>query len=197
MRLKNAAIAAVLTAGMTMPLASMAQSGLDRGWYAGGSIGQSDVDESVAGGLITSGSVDGKDTGWKLYGGHMFNRNLGVELAYVDLGKTRYSGTFFGAPVIGGRVEVTGFNLAAIGAIPVSTAFSVFGKLGIFSWDAEAKDTTAGVPFSERSDGNDVFFGAGVSYSFTRNLSLRGEWERFQLDDVDADLLSVGFVYRF
>lgn len=171
----------------------------DQGWYVGVSIGQSEADESIASdmALITSGSVDAKDTGWKLYGGFMFTRNFGVELAYVDLGKAKYSGDFFGLPVTGGTIEATGFNMAAIGAIPLSPALSLFGKLGIFSWEAEANDRTAGLPFTQTLDGNDLFFGFGASYSFTRNLSVRGEWERFQLDDTDVDLLSIGLAYRF
>jgi OOP family OmpA-OmpF porin len=195
---RKLAVAALMgISGALVSSATMAQSRADQGWYVGGSIGQSDIDESVAEGLITSGSVDGEDTGWKLFGDYMFNRNFGVEAGYVDLGKATYSGDFFGSPVTGGRVEVTGFNVAAIGAFPVTNAFSIFGKLGFFSWEAEASDTTGGVPFSAKEDGNDVFFGAGISYSFTRSLSVRGEWERFQVDDVDADLLSIGVVYRF
>jgi OmpA-OmpF porin, OOP family len=197
---KLAVAALVGMTGSVLSPAALAQSSAQQGWYFGGSIGKSDIDESVATDfpLITSGGpVDGKDTGWKLFGGFMFNRNFGVELAYVDLGKASYSGVFGPLPVTGGSVEVTGFNVAGIAAIPVTDAFSLFGKLGIYSWEAEAKDTTAGFPFSDTFDGNDLFFGAGISYSFTRNLSLRGEWERFKLDDVDADLLSVGFVYRF
>jgi opacity protein-like surface antigen len=63
-------------------------------------------------------------------------------------------------------------------------------------WEAEASDTTGGAPFSEKADGTDLSFGLGVSYSFTRNLSVRAEWERFDVD-ADVDLLSVGLVYRF
>jgi OOP family OmpA-OmpF porin len=197
MKIKKASFAAILAVGMALPLAGMAQSMADRGWYVGGSIGQSDVEESLAGGLITSGEIDGKDTAFKAFGGYMFNRYVGAEVAYVDLGKVRYSGEFFGDQVTGGKVEVSGFNIAAVGAIPVSAAFSIFGKLGLFSWDAEASDTTGGVPFSAKSDGSDVSFGAGVSYRFTRHLAARAEWERFKLDDVDADLLSVGLLYKF
>lgn len=69
----------------------------------GGSIGQSDVDDEITNGLITSGSVDGKDIAFKIFGGYMFNRNFGVEGAYVDLGEVSYSGSFGGAPVTGGK----------------------------------------------------------------------------------------------
>jgi OmpA-OmpF porin, OOP family len=165
--------------------------------YLGGSIGQSDVDDEITTGLITSGSVDGKDTAFKIFGGYMFNRNFGVEGAYVDLGEVSYSGSFGGAPVTGGKVEINGFNVSAVGAFPVNEQFSVFGKMGLFIWDADASDTTGGVPFSASADGTDLSFGVGVNYSFTRNLGVRAEWEMFKTDDGDATLLSAGVVWKF
>jgi OOP family OmpA-OmpF porin len=165
--------------------------------FVGGSLGQSDIDSDITAGLITSGSVDGKDTAWKLFGGYMFNRHFGIEGAYVDLGEVSYSGTFFGAPVTGGKVEVNGFNIAALGSYPLTDEFSIFGKIGLFLWDVKASDTTGGAPFSDKADGTDISFGLGVGYNFSRNLGVRAEWERFELDDTDADLLSIGIVWRF
>lgn len=165
--------------------------------FLGASIGQSDIDEEIASGLITSGSVDGKDTAWKLFGGYMFSRNLGLEVGYASLGEASYEGEFFGDAVTGGKVEVSGFNVAVIGNLPLSERFSLFGKLGLFIWEAEASDTTAGLPFSDASDGTDISFGIGLSYDFTRQLGMRAEWEMFQIDEVEASLLSVGLVWRF
>lgn len=163
--------------------------------FVGGSIGQSDMDGSITQDLVTSlTTFDGKDTGFKVFGGYMFNQYFGVEGAYVDLGEASYNGTFFGQPATGGRVEITGFNVAALGSYPVTPEFSVFGKIGLFIWDAEASDSIG----LAKADGSDISFGLGVSYNFTRNLGVRAEWERFKVvNDADADLLSIGFVYRF
>jgi OOP family OmpA-OmpF porin len=165
--------------------------------YLGGSVGQTDFDSEITSGLITSGSVDTKDTAFKLFGGYMFNRNFGVEAAYVNLGEASYSGMFDLDPVTGGKVEASGFNISALGSFPMAPTFSVFGKIGLFIWEAEATDITGGVPFSQKNDGTDLSFGIGVSYDFARNLSVRGEWERFTLDEADADVLSIGFAYKF
>jgi OOP family OmpA-OmpF porin len=165
--------------------------------FVGGSIGQGDIDDEITSGLIDSGSVDGKDTAWKIFGGYMFNKNFGVEAAYVDLGEVSYSGLFGGAPVTGGAVELTGFNISALGSYPINEQFSVFGKIGLFLWDAEASDTTGGVPFSAKDDGTDVSFGVGLGYNFSRNLGVRAEWEMFKTDDADASLISVGVLWRF
>ena len=146
--------------------------------------------------LITSGSVDGKGTGYKIFGGYQFNQNFGAELAWVDLGKASYSGTFLGAPVTGGTVKTSGLNISVVGTLPLSSGFALFAKAGLFSWEAKANDTTGGFPFSGTDNGGDVSFGIGASYNFTKNFGVRAEWERFKAVG-DIDLLSVGVVYKF
>ena len=167
------------------------------GFYVGGSLGQSSFDKEIVRELLTSGRVDTSDTGFKVFGGYQFNRNVGLEVAYVDLGKASYSGFAGPAPVTGGKVEVTGVNLSAIGAWPVAPNFDVFGKIGFLSWEDKASDVTGGVPFSDKIDGTDLSFGFGAAWHLTRNVRLRVEWERFRVDDTDADLFSVGAVYKF
>ena len=165
--------------------------------YLGFSVGQSDTDEDVAAGLIDSGTVDGKDTGFKLYGGYRVNRHFALEAGYVDLGEVGYRGTFTGLPVTNGQIETSGLNLSAVGIVPIGQSFSLFGKVGLFLWESEATDLTGGAPFRSTADDTDVSFGLGASFDFGRNFSLRGEWERFEVAGSDSDLLSVGFAYRF
>ncbi len=168
-----------------------------QGLYLGGSVGKSDIDDSITSGLITSGPVDGKDTGYKIFGGYQINQNFGVELGYVDLGKVTYSGFSGTSPVTNGTVEATGFNISAVGSVPLNPSFALFGKIGMFVWEAKANDITGGSPFSAKEDGTDVSFGFGLSYNFTKNVSARVEWERFKMDSENASLLSVGIAYRF
>ena len=186
------ATAVLVLSGMVAASQASAQA-----FYIGGSVGKSDIDDEITTGLITSGSVDGKDTGFKIFGGYQFNQYFGLDLAYVDLGKASYSGSFFGTPVTGGKVEVWGLNISAVGTLPLNPSFSLFGKVGLFSWEAEASDVTGGVPFSAKDDGADLSIGLGLSYNFTKNVSARVEWQRFMMDVADADLLSVGIVYKF
>ena len=168
-----------------------------QGFYIGGSVGKSDFDDDNAiPDLITSGSVDGSDTGFKIFGGYQFNQHFGVELAWVDLGKAGYSGTFSGLPVTGGTVETSGLNLSAVGILPLGSGFALFGKAGFFAWESKAKDVTGGLPFSGKEDGTDLSLGIGASYDFTKNFGIRAEWERFKAVG-DIDLLSVGLVYKF
>lgn len=198
------AAAVLVLSGLVAASQALAQGG----FYIGGSVGQSDINDDVAiPSLITSGTVDGTDSAFKIYVGYQFNDYFGMDVGYVDLGKARYNGSYFGTPVTGGSVDIWGLNFSAVGTLPVGAGFAVFGKLGLFAWEATAKDTTAGFPFRGTEYGGDFSLGVGFSYNFTKNLSARVEWERFGLGggggydySVDlghVDLLSFGMAYRF
>lgn len=166
-------------------------------FYLGASAGSSDIDEDIALGLITSGSVDGSDSGTKFYGGFRFGPNFALELGFVDLGRASYSGDFFGSPVTGGKVKVSGFNTSAVLQHAINPRFELFGKVGLFAWDLKASDTTGGVPFSAKDDGADLSLGFGANYFFTKNVGARVEWEHFAIDSVDASMLSAGIIAKF
>ena len=166
--------------------------------YFGGSLGQSDYDDDIASGLITSGSVDGSDTGFKIFGGYRFTPHVGAELALVNFGTARYSGDFFGTPVTGGKIDVWGYNVSAVLSFPLGARASVFGKLGLFLWESEVSDVTGGAAFTEKVRGWDGgSFGIGAEWTFARNLAARVEWEQFPLDSSDVRLFSVGVQYSF
>ena len=187
-----------LALAFALPGCLAATSAGAQSFFFGGSLGESDIDHSVAAGLITSGSIEGKDTAFKLYGGGFFSPNFGAELSYVDLGELSYSGDFFGTPVTNGSVGIWGYNVAALARFPVTESFSLFGKLGVFLWESEANDITDGTPFSSTARGWDGgSFGVGADWRFAGSFSARVEWERFKIDDNDASLVSIGLQYRF
>ena len=168
--------------------------------YLGFSAGQADVDPSMAiPGLVDpGGSVDGKDGAFKLFGGYQFNPNFALEAAFVDLGDVSYSGNFTGlGPVTGGRIQNSGLNLSAVGVVPLGERFVLFGKVGMFLWYSEATDVTGGRFFYSEEDGSDLSLGLGASMALGPRVSLRAEWERFDMSNVDVDLVTLGFAYRF
>jgi OOP family OmpA-OmpF porin len=194
----NLLAAAALALGMLVAATPASPQGI----YIGASAGSTNFDSDIATGLITSGTVDKSSSGYKLFLGYEFSEHFGAEIAYVDLGNASYSGSYFGLPVTGGTVEVWGLNLSAVGTLPLNSTFALFGKVGLFAWEAKSKDTTGGVPFSDVVSGGDFSFGAGLRIRFTKNLSAHAEWERFGLTGYDydlgnADMLSVGIAYKF
>lgn len=194
---KRLAVATLAAASGFFSAQSLAQP------YVGFSAGQADVEESmVIPGLIDPGGrVDGKDGAFKLFGGYQFNPNFALEAAFVDLGDVSYSGSFTGnlgaVPVSGGRIQNSGINLSAVGVVPLGQRFVVFGKVGMFLWYSEASDVTGGFAFYSEEDGADLSVGLGASVVIGQRVSLRAEWERFDMSNTDVDLVTVGFAFRF
>ncbi|WP_036986315.1 outer membrane beta-barrel protein [Pseudogulbenkiania sp. MAI-1] len=191
------------------------------GWYGGISIGQSEEQDFSASeldselndaGFTTSGtSVDDTDTGWKLFAGYQFNNYFALEGGYISFGRFDASTTVTavnGSPITPTSVNATvkarnGFLLDAVGILPITDNFSVFGKLGAYTSKTELSASVDGASASDSDWDSDLTYGFGVNYAINKDLRIRGEWERFEKvgssDSVesDIDLLSIGLTYQF
>jgi OmpA-OmpF porin, OOP family len=189
-------------------VASQAAIAQDSGWYGGIGIGQSRAkidDDRIRAGLggVTSIDDNDRDTGFKLFAGWQLNRNFAVEGGYFRLGEFGYTAhTGFGSQV--GSAKFQGGNIDAVGILPFTEKFSALGRVGLTY--TQTKDSFSGVGITgdaspSKSEGN-YKVGLGLQYAFTPALSLRGEWERYRVNDAvgnngNVDMLTVGLVYRF
>jgi OOP family OmpA-OmpF porin len=174
-------------------------------WYLGGSVGKSGLKlktENLNANL--TGVQDTSDTGFKIYGGYQFAPNWAVEVQYASLGKYSYTkGT------ASGQIKTDGFSVAAVGSYPVTSDIKVFGKLGLAAqkFKLTAKDTATGDSGWAKANETTPLIGAGVDYAFSKQLSLRAEYEYFgvptlarsgnQKVKLRTDLFSVGLRYQF
>lgn len=168
----------VLSAAM---IAAPAYAGGDSGFYIGAGVGQGSVDGDLDGGE-GGFSFDGDDTAYKLIAGYNFGIipliDLAAEIEYVDFGK----------PDDGG-VEVDASAIAAFGLVGVNIGpIGVFGKVGMASWDADVGSLS--------DDGTDPAYGAGLRFQIA-SFQIRAEYEYFDVDEADADLLSASLLYTF
>lgn len=164
------------------------------GFYLGLGFGQSQSNFDTGGTLAAGASPAGSSFGpassafsWKEYAGYEFNRNLAVELDMVSLGKYDFSATIPGKTPAGGstgKLTLSGMGIAAVGTLPMSNNFSVFGKLGAFHSDMYATTTVNMFKNGTANQSSDhkwvPNYGIGVKYDVNRNVVLRGEVERFQ-----------------
>ena len=184
-------------------------------FYGGASIGQSrsKIDDAritadlLSQGLVTSAMTnDEKSLAWKAFGGYQFNRYIGVEAGYFSLGRFGFTSTTVPAGTLDGRIKLHGINLDLVGTLPLSERFSVFGRVG--AQHASARDSFSGnggvvvlSPNPSKSETN-VKFGAGLQYAITPSLMLRGEAERYRVNDAvgnhgDINVYSLGLVFAF
>ncbi len=164
----------LLLSGLLVSFAASPALGQDA--YVGISAGQSDMD---AAGLD-------EDTSWKVYGGYRFNEWGSAQIGWVDLGELDAAG--------GASVEADGFEISAVGRVPVTPNFDVFGKVGAFAWST---DVNGGLPVADDDD-VDAMYGIGAEYKFANNLGVRLEWEQFaDVGGADVDMISAGVSVDF
>jgi OOP family OmpA-OmpF porin len=187
----------------------------DSGWIGGLSVGQSKAkidDPTIIGQLQAAGEATtslndiNRNMGMKAFGGYQFNKNFALEGGYFDLGKFGYAASTVPAGGLNGSIQIKGLNLDAVGILPIVDKLSVFGRLGLDY--AQSRDSfnsygsiVATVPSASANSFN-LKGGVGLQYNFIESVALRGEWERYRINDAvgargDIDFLSVGLVVLF
>jgi OOP family OmpA-OmpF porin len=199
--------------GSVTATAALAQDG---GYFYGGlGIGQSRAnidDNRIAAGLLGSGltmtsiSRDEKDTGYKLFGGYQFNRYFGVEAGYFRLGEFGFNATTTPAGTLDGRIKLQGLNLDLVATLPVTEKLSFLARVG--AQQAKASDRFSGTGSVVVLDPNpserktNAKYGLGMQYAFSPDFLVRGEAERYRVNDAvgnrgDVNLFSVSLVFPF
>jgi OOP family OmpA-OmpF porin len=183
-------------------------------WYIGAGIGRSrgSIDQdrltrslSANGATVTAFSTDERDTGYKLFVGKQLNRYLALELGYFDLGKFSFNSTTSGNGAFNGEAGFRGANLDLLAQLPLSERLSLLGRVGAnyakasTHFSGNRLNAVTGPNPSERK--LNAKAGLGLEYKLSEALALRGEVERYRVNDAvgnrgDVDLLSVSLVYK-
>lgn len=168
----------VVAAALAMCVAAGGAAAVERGFYLGGALGQSDS------GLRT-GNVNftDKNVGYKLIGGFRPLKFLAVEVNYVDLGNASTGGVEAKTKAVDGFV---------LGFLPLPIV-DIYGKLGATSWKTDASAPS----LSWSHSGTDLAFGAGVQMHVGA-LAARLEFEAYDVQEASTPtLLSLGVTYTF
>lgn len=222
------AVASLVAAFATLASAPRAQAA-QIGFYIGGQYGQTEKDTVITdfdayaaqiydnfGFTVTSGtsSMDDSFNGYGFYGGYRFTTHFGVEGGYFNLGsfqyRSRVNGTIGNLPSAAAfnyDGETSGITVAAIGVLPLSYRWEVYGRAGalfasntatVYYADVQGP---AGTDFSENSV--DLLAGVGTSFNFLEIYDLRLEYQRVfdagdeAIGEGDADTISVGISVMF
>lgn len=183
-------------------------------WYIGAGIGRSQatIDEdrlrrSLMAGGSTSVMFDSRehDTAFKLYFGKQLNKNFALEFGYFDLGEFGFNATTVPRSTLNGQVDFRGVNLDLLAQLPLTQRFSAYGRLGMTYAQARAHFTgnrlfavTNPNPSERKLNAK---AGLGLEYKFSEALAVRGEVERYRVNDAvgnrgDVNLVSVNLVYK-
>lgn len=216
MKIKLLTLAGLSVMG-TLGMASMAQAQTASQapaspWYGTFELGAGRVSSGAVGNGLSAngltGSVD-RDrtraaTGLSL--GYQFTPNFALEGGYYDLGHYKYGATITApaADSISGRWRASGLKLAAVGTIPVTRDFSVYGKGGVFFSQTEFDGYGASTAVDQTKNRAVLTVGLGGAYALTPQLDATAGWDRYQglgsnatTGKGNVDVYSVGLKYKF
>lgn len=172
----------LLSAALAVPGASFAA---DNGFYLG--LAASDVSSDYAAESASASGAD-DDSGFKAIVGFRPLDAFAIEANYVDLGETRIP---IAVPPSTLSIDAEALSVSAVGLIALP-AVDLYARLGVARWESEASLFGA----SQKQTGTDPTYGAGAQVR-VGSFALRLEYERFELADDSADLVSLGFTYTF
>lgn len=177
-------LATALLLTSALPLA--AHAGPDA--YVGASIGNARLDDNFDG-----FSIDTDTNAYHFFGGIQFSDAFGIEAGYLDFGDFSESVDLGG---ILSRTDISGdgWTMGATLALPLSENLSLFGKGGVFFWDADI--SVDGFSIDTPGDDN-PYYGGGLKLDLGERFSLIGDWTVYEFDVVETDVISLGFSYRF
>ena len=153
-----------------------------RGFFVGGSIGWAEAE--VAANTPFVSVADDTLALIKGFGGYRVNNFLAVEGSLVGAANDEDNQREIAFAAITG---------AAVGIIPLSEAFELFGKAGIYLGESEVGNNS-----SRDESGFLAGAGAYINMGSRRQFTIRFEYEYYDVDKLD-DLWSVtgGFQYNF
>ena len=155
----------------------------DSGFFVGGAYGDASFDAD------SFSSFDQDSAPYKIMAGYIFDMpvvDIAIEAAWNDFGSQ--DGDVLQVPA---AAEADGLSAFVVGGLDFGL-FGIFAKAGMVSWDAELN--IGGL--IDAQDGTDPAYGVGMRLTFS-SIEPRLEYEMFDFEDVDLDMVSLGVLWRF
>lgn len=184
--MKKIAIATLLSAFIAAPAFAA-----DDGFYVGVGLGRSSVGIPTVAAI--GAAIKSTDTVFGAQAGYQFNKHIAVEAQYSGAGKFTTTNT---------SAKADTFALSAVGTLPVSDSFSLYGKLGYGSTKSSVSSTAAGVTGATRGTAT---YGLGMQYNATPGIGVRFGWDRYGAaitsagakQNYNSNVYSLGAVFKF
>jgi OOP family OmpA-OmpF porin len=165
------------------------------GMYIGGEVGASGYANGCEAQAL---SCDRRATAWGASVGYRFDRLMGVELGYLDLGQAHATYPRSTGP-LQVQGDVKGYHVSALFGIPVGENARFFLRAGGYRWQAKTQSTE----FETREDGWSATAGGGFEWRMAPSWQLRAQ--ALYLDHIGGTntgganglVASVGIVYFF
>jgi OOP family OmpA-OmpF porin len=156
----------ILVAALVLGSALVSAHAAAQATYFGGSVGRAKWNFDCVG----STSCHTAAGTWKLFGGHDFSPNFGVEGSYVYMNEVGASDSTLKATFNGRGADIVGVAKTT----PVNN-FVGFAKLGVAFMKGEIVASAAGFTGSETHYSGQPLIGLGIMYQIDKKVAVRAE----------------------
>ncbi len=175
MSMKKNRVSFICLAGLLQTLPGISLAGTESGFYLGGGLGDASIEAT---GFNESASSH------KVFGGYNIGFiplvDFAIEASHVNFG-SQSAGT--------NKIEVKGINAFGLAGLSFGP-FGVFAKAGMIDWDVDSN-------FSSGSNsGTDPAYGIGARLALG-SFAIRAEYEIYDLDAIDVEMISISALYTF
>ncbi len=150
--------------------------------YLGASLGNAMYDKA-----------NDSSAAFSVFGGFHINQVLAVDFGWANLGEASLETT--------GKAKVNVLQVALLGKLPVSTDFSLFGKVGLARWTYDLNNTNP----TGSDDDIDVYFGIGADYHISGRSAVRFAADFYNMKPTisnvtltkeNISLFSIGYIFQ-
>lgn len=149
-------------------------------YYAGADIGRNRFSDS---------GITLNRTGIAVFGGYKLNETIAIEAGYRSLINDTYRDSTGSADV-----KLYALQLSGVFSAPVSSDFTIYGRLGLNNLRATINASAPGLKFDLSDNSTKALFGFGGTYAFSKDVALRVE---FQKPVKEVSVLSAGVQFSF
>lgn len=119
-----------------------------------------------------AGQITSSGSGYRLVAGNQVSQLFSVEAEYVDLGQFANATS---------KIAVKGVGISGVLAVPLSTMFSIYGRVGYARTETTATPQAGAAvttPLADTLAG--LTLGYGIQIDLAPNASLRLSWDRYK-----------------
>lgn len=170
--------------------------------YLDVSVGRSTVQHWNASDINIDGSVSGtsgqdSDTAVRLAIGVGVSKNFTIEFGHLDLGQATAEGTsdgtggFWAPGPISVKAAIKGYALGFSAQLPMSDRFALVSRVGAFMWTLKSSASDSSGAANVEDGGSDAYLGGSLQFVASKSVSLRGDFTRYGVDDIDIHVMSL------
>ena len=170
-------------------LATVSAPVFAQGFYAdaGYTFINIDVEEDGLSGDVDLGAISGRL-------GYNFSEWLALEAeGAIGVEDEEVSGGGIDASIglnylIGGYVK---------GQVPLGERVNLYARAGIVQAELEAEVSGGGFSDSDSASETGAGYGAGAEFAVTEKFGIRGDYTRYDIEDIEADAFTVAATFKF